>query len=216
MSAPFEAVLFDFDGVLMDSEPVHYDCWRELLAPLGIELGWPEFSRKYIGVADPEMLRSIAEKAADGTTIGQLLELLPRKRRMFLDRISAAPPIAADLHAMLAALSHLRLAVVTSSDRSEVDPVLAAIGIRDRFVALVCGGDVARGKPSPDPYLKAAELLNVSTAIVVEDSDTGVASARAAGLEVIRVSGPEQVWPALRLRLGFQSEARLGRMDAIR
>ena len=207
MSGPFQAVLFDFDGVLLDSEPVHYSCWRDLLAPLGIDFGWSEFRSRYIGVADPEMLGNIAERAAGRTTPGQLLELLPRKRQMFLDRIRAAPPIWADCQAMLDGLSHLRLGVVTSSERSEVEPVLAALGIRERFDVLVCGGDVARGKPAPEPYLKAAELLGVSTAIVVEDSDVGVASARAAGFDVIRVVHPSEVWPALRTRLGLRPEA---------
>ena len=65
----------------------------------------------------------------------------------------------------------------------------------------MCGGGVRSQKPSPEPYLRAAELLGVSAALVVEDSDAGVESARAAGFEVIRVGNPAEVWPALRDRL---------------
>jgi HAD superfamily hydrolase (TIGR01509 family) len=102
---------------------------------------------------------------------------------------------------MLATLSALRLGVVTSSNRLEVEPVLVAAGIREYFGALVCGGDVSRQKPWPEPYIRAVGLLGVSAALVVEDSDVGVESARAAGFEVLRVGNPTEVWPALRVRL---------------
>jgi HAD superfamily hydrolase (TIGR01509 family) len=181
--AACEAVLFDFDGVLVDSEPVHFLCWRELVAPFGILIDWQTYSDTYIGVPTRQMLSHFCDRAANGTTLEQLLELLPRKRQM------------------LASLSHLRLGVVTSSNRLEVEPVLAAAGLRESFDVLVCGGDVRSQKPSAEPYLKAAELLGVSAALVVEDSDAGVESARAAGFEVIRVGNPGEVWPALQARV---------------
>jgi HAD superfamily hydrolase (TIGR01509 family) len=206
--AAWEAVLFDFDGVLVDSEPVHFRGWRELLAPLGIGVDWQTYSDTYIGVPTRHMLKHFCDRAANGTTLAQLLELLPRKRQMFLDLMCRELPFAADCRTMLAGLSHLRLAVVTSSGRPEVEPVLVAAGLREYFDVLVCGGDVRSQKPSPEPYARAAELLGVSTALAVEDSDAGVESARAAGFEVIRVANPGEVWPALpdQLRLDAQQD----------
>ncbi len=198
---PIEAVFFDFDGVLMDSEPIHFRCWRELLTPLGIEIDWTTFATEYVGVADTAVLRQISRKAANGTTFEQLAELLPRKRQIFLERMCCELPVADNCREMLAALSHLRLAVVTSSARAEVAPVLASAGLLDSFDVLVCGEDVDHRKPSPEPYLKAATSLGVSSALVVEDSDIGVESARAAGFEVIQVAGPAHVWSALHRRL---------------
>jgi HAD superfamily hydrolase (TIGR01509 family) len=99
-------------------------------------------------------------------------------------------PLIAARRAMLTSLSDLRLGVVTSSNRREVEPVLAAAGIRDCFDVLVCGNDVRAQKPSPEPYLKAVQLLGTSSAVAVEDSDASVESAQAAGMEVIRVAGP--------------------------
>ncbi|MGA2186496.1 MAG: HAD family phosphatase [Bryobacteraceae bacterium] len=199
--AACEAVLFDFDGVLVDSEPVHFLCWRELVAPFGILIDWQTYSDTYIGVPTRQMLSHFCDRAANGTTLEQLLELLPRKRQMFLELMCRELPFAADCRTMLASLSHLRLGVVTSSNRLEVEPVLAAAGLRESFDVLVCGGDVRSQKPSAEPYLKAAELLGVSAALVVEDSDAGVESARAAGFEVIRVGNPGEVWPALQARV---------------
>ena len=197
-----QAILFDFDGVLVDSEPIHFRCWRDLAAPLGIGLDWKTYSEAFIGVSTRQMLEHFCDRASNGARVEQLLDLLPRKREMFVERMCREQPFAADCHEMLTCLSHLRLAVVTSSNRLEVEPVLRPAGILGHFEALVCGGDVTAHKPSPEPYRKAAELLGVRNALVVEDSDVGVASGEAAGFEVVRVGNPAEVWPALRARLG--------------
>jgi beta-phosphoglucomutase len=188
--AAFEAVLFDFDGILVDSEPIHFRCWRDLLSPHEIALDWETYRSNYIGVSTREMLEHISRKAANGTTPEILLRLMPRKRELFSALMCYELPFAADCRAMLTSLSDLRLGVVTSSNRREVEPVLAAAGIRDCFDVLVCGNDVRAQKPSPEPYLKAVQLLGTSSAVAVEDSDASVESAQAAGMEVIRVAGP--------------------------
>jgi HAD superfamily hydrolase (TIGR01509 family) len=203
MPAP-TAVLFDFDGVLVDSEPIHFRCWRDLLASHGIELDWETYRSNYIGVNTRQMLEHISRKAANRTTAESLLDLIPRKRDLFTELMCRELPFAADCRGMLTSLSGLRLGVVTSSNRREVVPVLEAAGIRDRFDVLVCGNDLRAQKPSPEPYLKAVELLGRSSALALEDSDAGVESAQAAGMEVIRVASPAEVWPALRRRLGRQ------------
>jgi beta-phosphoglucomutase len=197
-----DAVLFDFDGVLADSEPVHFRCWRDLVAPFGIAIDWQTYSDTCVGIATRVMLRNFCDRAGNGTTVEQLLELIPRKRQMFRDLMSRELPFAPDCRAMLASLADLRLGVVTSSNRLEVEPLLVAAGMRDSFDVLVCGSDVGHHKPSPEPYLKAVELLGARAALAVEDSNAGVESARAAGLEVIRVGNVAEVWPALRKRLG--------------
>jgi HAD superfamily hydrolase (TIGR01509 family) len=95
----------------------------------------------------------------------------------------------------------MRLAVVSSSGRDEIEPVLTANGIRERFGALVCREDVTEYKPAPAPYLKAAELLQVTRALVVEDSQAGIASGRAAGFEVLEIPAAERMPELLRQRL---------------
>ena len=118
-----------------------------------------------------------------------------RSRR--LERQSFTP----DVLELLPQLDAYQLAVVTSSGQSEVEPILRHAGIHDFFRAVVYGGDVKKLKPAPDPYLLAVKKLGVRSALVVEDSDAGEASARAAGLDVLRVQSPEEMPELLRERI---------------
>jgi HAD superfamily hydrolase (TIGR01509 family) len=90
---------------------------------------------------------------------------------------------------------------VSSSNRTEVEPTLIRFGIRDYFGALVCGWEAPKLKPAPDPYLKAAELLGVTRALVVEDSAAGEQSGRAAGFDVVRVANSSEVAAQVRAAL---------------
>jgi HAD superfamily hydrolase (TIGR01509 family) len=101
------------------------------------------------------------------------------------------PPFDPSLAGFLGELhGAYKLAVVTSSATTEIAPILAAGGIGHHFDTLVGGEDVKRHKPAPDPYLLAAQRLGVRAALVVEDSEPGLASGRAAGFEVLAVKGP--------------------------
>jgi HAD superfamily hydrolase (TIGR01509 family) len=105
-----------------------------------------------------------------------------------------APPFPAGLAEFLEGLrGEYRMAVVTSSGRSEIEPMLDAGGLFRYFDTLVCAGDTDRHKPAPDPYLLAAKRLQARTALVVEDSEAGIASGRAAGFEVLAVKSPAEV-----------------------
>jgi HAD superfamily hydrolase (TIGR01509 family) len=117
-----------------------------------------------------------------------------RKREMFSERIMASPPFREDTMRMIRELSgSYKLAVVSSSGRSEVELPIEKAGFRDCFGTMVCGREVAHLKPAPDPYLKAAELLGARKPLVIEDSDAGVASGTAAGFDVLRISSSERV-----------------------
>ena len=190
----FEAILFDFDGVLLDSEPVHCACWAEVLAPLGVTVEW-EYYRQYgVGVDDREMLRTMAARCDPPRNWEELWAQYPTKKRLFQARMAQLPPFDPSLDGFLGELHGVyKLAVVTSSATTEIAPILAAGGIGRHFDTLVGGEDVKRHKPAPDPYLLAAERLGVRAALVVEDSEPGMASGRAAGFEVLAVDGPADV-----------------------
>ena len=114
------------------------------------------------------------------------------KKKKFRDKIEAEPPFLVETLDLIRELQcFYKLAVVSSSDRSEVEPPLVRAGIRDCFQAFVCGMEVPNLKPAPDPYLRAAERLGVHSPLVVEDSEAGVAAGIAAGFEVLQVSRPE-------------------------
>jgi beta-phosphoglucomutase len=196
----YEAILFDFDGVLVDSEPVHFECWKEVLAPFGINLPWETYAATCIGVADREMIHGFAKEL--GIDFDQLWAQYPRKKELFRGRNETAIQFLPETLELVRALSgEYALAVVSSSARVEVEPVLVRGGIRDCFTALVCGSEAPKLKPAPDPYLRAAELLRTSKALVVEDSDAGEQSGRAAGFDVLRITSASELSPALRKQL---------------
>jgi len=189
----WDALLFDFDGVLADTEPLHFECWSEVLKPFGIELDWEFYRLHWVGISD----RALAERFGVG------LPECEQKQALFRARLETDPPfhpstldLVKDLH------DNFNMAVVSSSLRSEVEPPLARAGIRSCFHAMVCGQEVIRLKPAPDPYLRAAGLLGSHQPLVIEDSDAGVASGRAAGFDVIRISTPEALSRELRAILG--------------
>ena len=198
---PLQAIFFDFDGVLLDTEPVHCACWAEVLAPAGLTLTWDYYRDHCIGIDDRDMLRMMARQAVPPRDWDSLWALYPAKKRLFQARMTA-PPFDASLVAMLPGLHRqFKMAVVSSSSSSEIEPLLVSGGIREHFDTIVGGGDVTRHKPAPDPYLEAATRLGVETALVLEDSAAGIASGRAAGFEVLIIRHPAEVADLLRERL---------------
>ena len=200
MSA-FQAIFFDFDGVLLDTEPVHWACWSEMLATVGLTLTWEYYRDQCIGIDDRDMLRTMAMAAEPPRNWDDLWALYPAKKQLFQSRMTS-PPFEAALVAMLPELQGAyKLAVVSSSSASEIEPLLVAAGIRQHFDTIVGGSDVSRHKPDPEPYLLAASRLGVERALVLEDSAAGIASGRAAGFEVLTVGHPSEVAGLLRARL---------------
>lgn len=184
----WDALLFDFDGVLADSEPVHHSAWNQTLEPLGIHLDWEDYRKHFVGIPDGIALRERLGIQAGGEA------LVAQKQELFRQGLAAAQPFLPDTVQLLQNLfPSYKMAVVSSSYRSEVEPPLVRGGIRPLFQLLICGDDVKHFKPSPEPYLLAAERLGARRPLVIEDSEAGVASGRAAGFEVLQVSRVEDV-----------------------
>jgi len=198
---PYEAILFDFDGVLADSEPVHFACWQEILQPFGVPLDWETYRVHGIGASDRMLLRLLCRRVDPPLDVELLFAEYPRKRDLFRTRMLELQPFSTELKEMLPQLSDFPLAVVTSSGQPEVEPVLVRAGLREYFDAAVYSADVKEHKPAPDPYLLAIERLGVRSGLAVEDSDAGEQSARAAGLDVLRVRTPAEVPALLRKKL---------------
>ena len=210
-----QAIFFDFDGVLLDTEPVHYACWAEMLATAGVTLAWDYYRDHCIGIDDKDMLRAIAAQSVPPRDWESLWALYPGKKRLFQQRM-ATPPFEPALVEMLPAIHRdYCTAVVSSSSASEIEPLLVSGGIRQYFDTIVGGEMVTRHKPAPDPYLLAAERLGVGTALVLEDSAAGIASGRAAGFEVLPVKHPSEVVALLRQRLGPSQMADVQRTGSV-
>ncbi len=198
----FDSIFFDFDGVLVDSEPVHCACWAEVLKPLGVTLEWECYRNSYIGIDDRDMLRMLAAATGPPRDWRELWAQYPRKRELFRSRMLGAPPIPEAIADLLDSWNgRYRLAVVSSSSLYEIVPILEAGGLRRFFHTIVGGGDVTRQKPDPEPYLLASKRLGSRRPLVLEDSAAGMASGRAAGFEVVAVRHPTEVPDLLRRRL---------------
>ncbi len=197
----YDAILFDFDGVLADSEVLHYACWTEILSAHGIPLTWEDYRANCIGITDRAMLEVLRHRVDPPYDIDLLWPEYPRKKALFREKAAANPPITAETRELILGLTELPIAVVSSSGRAELEPVLAKAGLLHRFETLVCFEDVTRLKPHPDPYLEGARRLNVTNPLVVEDSDAGVAAGQAAGFTVLRLDHPDNLATALRAHL---------------
>jgi beta-phosphoglucomutase len=186
----FDSILFDFDGVLADTEPIHYDCWLEILAPYGIQPTWDYYQRECIGISD----RLMVERISTPELFDEIWPKYSLKQALFRQKLLIKSPFLYETTRLIADLApSYQLAVVSSSGRTEVEPPIVRAGIRDHFQAMVCGKEAGNLKPAPDPYLRAAELLGAKRPLVVEDSEAGVAAGRAAGFEVLQIFSAESV-----------------------
>ena len=188
----YEAILFDFDGVLVDSEPLHFECWNATLAPFELSISWDDYVRTCIGVADQAMVRQLCHLTGRGDVFDRIWARYPDKKALFRRRMMEELLMPPQTVEMLQNLNGYKLAVVSSSSRTEVEPPLVAAGVRDFLHAIICREDVTELKPSPEPYLTAAAKLGVQRALVVEDSDAGLESGRAAGFDVVRIPAANQ------------------------
>ncbi len=200
--ARWEALIFDFDGVIADTEPYHWQSWVELLGPRGFELNWDDYCRECRGVAETRMLEALERLTPAAREWTDLPRHYPERKRRVLERVKAAPPIARETVEMLGGLEGYRVGLVTSALEEHVAPVLRSTGIHNCFDALVYANEVRHHKPAPDPYLLAAKKLGVTSGLAFEDSTAGIESARAAGLEVVRVDDPGRLAELVRRSLG--------------
>jgi beta-phosphoglucomutase len=202
----FEAIFFDFDGVLLDSEPVHCECWKEALGPLGVPVTWEVYAANCVGASDRDMMRIFARLCDPPADPVKLWEEYPRKKRLFQERMAVDPPFAPGMAEFFRELARsYRLGVVSSSASAEIEPLLEAADIRRHLSTVVSGDDVERHKPAPDPYLLAAARLGIQRALVVEDSPAGMESARAAGFEAVRIADPARMMDCVNQRLNRQA-----------
>lgn len=190
---PYEAVLFDFDGVLADTEPLHYEAWRDAVAPLGITLDWNIYRSELIGVSDRDLVEWLARRARPPLPPAALWARFADKQRFFLEKALANQPISKAMIEFIKSLSTKKLALVTSTSISEIRPLLEAAELAAVFDVIIAAEDVLRHKPDPEPYLCAMKRLGVLRGLAVEDSEAGERSARAAGLDVVRVRSVDEV-----------------------
>ena len=177
---PVSAVIFDFNGTLSDDEPVLCEIFMRLFAEHGRPMSAQEYFDHLAGLSDPEIVTTwLGEDHPDvRAVIGE------RETRY---RAAAADGSTIHEHvrdAVRFAADHVPLAICSGAARAEIEPVVEAAGIADCFRAVVTSNDVVHGKPDPEGYAKTLGILGVDAgdAVVFEDTEAGIASARAAGV----------------------------------
>jgi beta-phosphoglucomutase len=191
MTAPASprAVLWDMDGVLVDSAEYHYAAWREALAREGVDLSYDAF-RATFGQRNDTILRYLLGPDLPDSEVARIGDLKESLYRELVQTRGITP-----LSGVLDWLARLRdqgwrQAIASAAPRANVDAIVRALGIAHYFGAITSSEDVTRGKPDPQVYLTAAQRLGVPPArcVVVEDAPAGVEGARRAGMRCIGVT----------------------------
>jgi HAD superfamily hydrolase (TIGR01509 family) len=191
------AIVFDFDGVIANSEPLHYRGYRDVLAGAGITLSEPDYYAKYLGFDDVGAFEAIAKASGAAWSGAQIAELVAQKavRLEELERdVSVLFPGAAD--AIRRSADAMPIAIASGARGDEIRRVLSREGLIACFTAIVAAEDTPVSKPAPDPYVRAVALLAPrfggallpSDCVAIEDSHWGLESARAAGLHTVAVA----------------------------
>ena len=183
------AVIFDFNGTLSQDEPILCEIFVELFAEHGKPMSAQEYFDELAGLSDPEVVRTwLGREHPDVDEV--IRERIVRYRAAVADGSSIPDEVKA---AVRHAAERVPVAIVSGAAREEIEPVLEAAGLRAAFTVLVSSDDVERGKPEPDGYVRALELLDgdlaPADALVFEDTEAGIAAAKAAGMRCIAVLG---------------------------
>jgi len=191
-----EAVIFDLDGVMVDSEPLHVEAWKVLFAQQGIEVADEEHEQG-VGMLDADWIRYVFGRRDETVDAGWWQGA---KRKVFSEILARnVRPYPGVVELTWRLRSEFRLAVASNSWREHIEIVLDALGLRTCFDVLIGLQDVEQHKPHPEAYLRTAAALGVepSACVVIEDSALGVQAAKAAGMRCIGVTN---TLPAERLR----------------
>jgi beta-phosphoglucomutase len=210
-----EAVLFDFNGVIIDDEAQHCFALQRVLADEAITLTRDEYYARYLGFDDHTAFMEAFRRAQRTLTTELLKFLVQKKSKLYLDLVATSLKMVAGANAFVQdAAPRFRLGIVSGALRTEIDAALTRTEIADRFEVIVAAGDIPRCKPDPAGYLAAHNALNklrplaVEQCVVIEDSLPGLAAARAAGMPCVMLTtshpasglegrGAARVWESL-------------------
>ena len=191
------AIIFDCDGVIADTEPLHFAAFQRVLAEEGFTLTQEEYLKTYLAFDDRGCFTTALSSSGSPPSAERLAELIARKSAyidpMMQTHLRAFPGVTSFIHRLA---ENYPLAVASGALRHEVEMILDCAGVRDCFQAVVTAEDVSRGKPDPEGFLQAAARLTARNratieprqCLVVEDSKHGVRAGRLAGMKVLAVT----------------------------
>ena len=187
------AVIFDFDGIIVDSEPLHFRAFNEVLEPQGKTISWADYCDTYIGFDDRDAFKTLFKVYKEKLSASDLKALIARKADILQEYINngEAVPLPGAVELVKSVPVRLPVALCSGALRSDIEPVLEKLGIGNAFSVMVTAEDTDKSKPDPAPYRLALQKLGIkdaSTALAIEDTPAGIFSAKGAGLKVLAVT----------------------------
>ncbi len=184
----FDAYLFDCDGTIVDSMPLHYKAWKQILSEWNCEFSEERFYA-WGGMPIVEIISTLNKEYGLSMPVETLAA---RKESLYFELLPELKPVPEVVEHIFDQHGKIPLAVVSGSTRDSVVASLTALKLLDRFDALVCAGEYRNSKPHPEAFLLAAEKLGVppNACLVFEDTDMGIEAATAAGMKSARVPPP--------------------------
>lgn len=219
------AVIFDFDGVITDSEILHFRAFNAVLAPNGFELTKHEYYKDYLGMADKDCFKALIGEGRLHITEPQIPALIQQKTQIFEKLARTEGRIIEGVREFLALLAgaQVPVAICSGALRPEIELILEEAQLRNSFDVIVSAEEVHRGKPDPEGFLLTLRKLNdvspdpiaPESCIVIEDSHWGLKAARSAGMKTIAVTN---TYEATQLKQADKIVARLDQlaMDDLR
>jgi len=193
-----KAVIFDFDGIIVDTEPLHYRAFQKILVPLGLGYSWDDYVNCYMGFDDREAFLEAFKVNGRDLGVTELGELIARKASIFEEIIrDGLKPYPGALELIRDLSGKLPLALCSGALSSDIIPILKQFEITNAFDVIVTAEDVAASKPDPESYVRAVRGLNAvfpdklimpRECLAIEDTPAGIASAQTAGIPVLAVT----------------------------
>ncbi len=197
MSTVLQAIVFDFDGVIADSEPMHLKAFQQALAEEGLVLERDEYFSRYLGYDDVGMFQALSIDRGLAWSDRQITALVARKGMKLQAMLEGGEVLFPGAAAFIrAAAAHVPIGIASGALRHEITQIVESAGLGGMFACIVASGDTPQSKPSPGPYLLAFEQLQQATGrmldkgrcVAIEDSVWGLESARGAGLRCVGVT----------------------------
>jgi beta-phosphoglucomutase len=197
MSRALQAIVFDFDGVIANSEPLHLKAFQQALTPEGIELSPEDYYAHYLGYDDVGLFEALVRDRGIVMNGGDITGLVARKGDRMQELLRSGSVLFPGATEFIReAAAAVPIAIASGAMRHEIEEVIDAAGMTDLFSTIVAAGDTPQSKPSPAPYRLALERLRESSgrdidprrAVAIEDSKWGLESAQGAGLRLVGVT----------------------------
>jgi beta-phosphoglucomutase len=193
------AVIFDFNGIIVDDEPIHFELFQKVLREEGVALTEKDYYARYLGRDDRGCFTAAYQDGGREIKEPQLSSLIERKAAYYVEAIQQKMKVFPGVKNLVPELARqFHLAIASGALRNEIDLILSTVSLRNYFKAIVSAEDVKRGKPEPEIFLNALSKLNAhldyggaitaAECLVIEDSREGIRGARNAGMKCLAVT----------------------------